>query len=55
MPMNSKIAAVLFLGVSIVLALLLLSQVVTPLIGGFLFAVALATLGVFSKGFTKGV
>ena len=49
--MDRSIAAVVFLAVCIVLALLLLSGTISPIISGVVFAVALVILGVLSRGF----
>ena len=51
--MNRKKAALFFLGTCMILAVLLLMQVVTPIVGGFIFAVALVAFGVPSNGFRK--
>ena len=51
--MKKQTAGFLFLGVCIVLAALLLFRVITPIVSGFIFAVALIILGGFSKGFRK--
>ena len=51
--MNGKTAAFIFLGICLVLSALLLTKVVTPLISGAVFAVALAALGLASRGFRK--
>lgn len=49
--MNKNIAAMVFLAVCIVLALLLLSGTISPLVSGAVFAVALVVLGFLSGGF----
>ena len=51
--MNKRTAAMIFLVVCLVLALLLLSGAISPLLGGGVFALALVVLGVFSRGFTN--
>lgn len=51
--MKRKFALPLFLATSILLAFLLLRQVITPIVGGALFAIALAVLGGISRGFTR--
>jgi hypothetical protein len=51
--MNKQRAGLLFAGVCIVLAILLLAQWITPLVSGVLFALALVFLGLSSKGFKK--
>jgi uncharacterized membrane protein len=49
--MNKKTAVYLFLGICIVLAMLLLTHTIDPIVGGSLFALALVILGGLSKGF----
>jgi hypothetical protein len=51
--MKGKTAGLLFLAVCIVLAALLLLKVITPLVSGSLFAVALVLLGGLSRGFSR--
>lgn len=51
--MSRKPAAFIFLGVCLVLAALLLLQIITPIVSGAFFAVALAVFGGLSKGFRK--
>lgn len=51
--MDRKVAGFVFLGVCVVLAVLLLTQVITPVISAALFAIALAVLGGASAGFRK--
>jgi hypothetical protein len=51
--MNAKPALVIFLGVCLILAGLLLFQVIDPIVSGAIFAVALVVLGGLSKGFKK--
>jgi hypothetical protein len=51
--MNKKTAGLLFAGVCIVLAILLLAHSIKPIIGGVLFAFALVILGILSKGFRR--
>jgi hypothetical protein len=51
--MNRRIAGFSFLGACIILAALLLTQVVTPIVGAIIFAVALVAFGAPSKGFRK--
>ncbi|MFZ0821864.1 MAG: hypothetical protein WAM91_17505 [Candidatus Acidiferrales bacterium] len=51
--MNRKTARILFLAACIVIAILLLKQVVTTIVGGFIFAVALLVFGGLSNGFRK--
>lgn len=49
--MNGKSAGLIFLGVCIILAILLITKLITPLTGGSIFAVALVLFGGLSKGF----
>jgi hypothetical protein len=51
--MSGKSAGLLFLGVCIVLAALLLARVITPLVSGSVFAIVLVLLGGLSGGFRK--
>ncbi len=51
--MKGKVAGFLFLGICIILAALLLTNTITPLVSGCVFAVALATLGGLSGGFKE--
>jgi hypothetical protein len=51
--MNRRKAGIFFLGTCLILAMLLLTQVVTPIVGAFIFAVALVAFGVPSNGFRK--
>jgi hypothetical protein len=51
--MKGKTAGLLFLGICIVLAVLLLGKAITPFVSGCIFAVSLVMLGGFSKGFNK--
>ncbi len=51
--MNAKPAVAIFLGVCIVLAGLLLAQLISPIVSGAIFAVALVLFGSLSKGFRK--
>lgn len=51
--MNGKAAAIIFVGVCVVLAILLLFRVISPLVSGSVFAVALVLLGGISNGFRK--
>ncbi len=51
--MRAKPAGLLFLGICIVLAALLLKKVLTFLVSGFAFAVALVILGLLSGGFRR--
>ena len=51
--MNRKTAGIFFLGTCVILAILLLTQVLTPIVSAFIFAVALVAFGVPSNGFRK--
>jgi hypothetical protein len=51
--MKKQTAGFLFLGVCIVLAVLLLFHLITPVVSGGIFAVALIILGTASGGFRK--
>ncbi len=51
--MNKMKAAMIFLVVCLVLALLFLSGAISPLLGGGVFALALAVLGIVSRGYTS--
>ncbi len=51
--MSGKIAGVVFLLICIILAGLLLTKSITPLVSGSVFAIALVTLGALSGGFRK--
>lgn len=51
--MNGKTAALLFVGVCAILAILLVTGLIGPLWSGSLFAVALVLLGGISGGFGK--
>jgi hypothetical protein len=51
--MNGQKAKIIFLIVCIILAILLLTKVITPIISGTIFAVALVLLGGLSSGFRK--
>lgn len=50
--MNRKTAALSFLAICLVLVILLLTKTITALVGGIIFAIALALFGVISGGFT---
>lgn len=43
----------IFLGVCLVLAVLLLTKTISPVVSGITFAIALTALGVLSGGFRK--
>lgn len=47
--MNSKLAAILFVGVCIILAVLLLTKVITSIVSGIIFAIALILFGILSN------
>ncbi len=51
--MDGRVAGLVFLGVCVVLATLLLARVITPVISGSVFAIALALLGGVSRGFRR--
>ena len=51
--MNRKPAAVIFLVVCVVLAFLMLTQIITLVISGALFAITLVALGLLSQGFKR--
>ena len=51
--MKGKSAGFIFLGVCLVLSVLLLTQTVTPIISGGIFAVCLVIFGGLSRGFRK--
>ena len=53
MIMDGKIAVILLVNICVILAVLLLIQAITPLVGGVVFAVVLVTLGSLSKGFRR--
>ena len=51
--MNKKTAGLGFLGVCLVLAGLLLAKVISPILSGTIFAIALVGFGILSRGFTR--
>jgi len=51
--MNKKMAGLTFLGVCVVLAVLLVSKAISPIVSGSIFAVALVGFGISSHGFTR--
>ena len=51
--MSRKSAVIAFLGICILLAILLLTKTIGPLVSGVVFAVALVVFGLLSRGFTK--
>jgi hypothetical protein len=50
---NGRAARLLFLVVCAILAILLMRKAITPLTSGLIFAAALVTFGVLSRGFRK--
>ncbi len=50
--MTKKTAGISFLGFCLILALLLYFEVMPPLTGGVVFAVALLSFGLLSRGFS---
>ncbi len=51
--MRGRTAGFLFLGICIILAVLLLTEIIKPVLSGALFAAALVLLGGFSGGFRR--
>jgi hypothetical protein len=51
--MSRRTAAFSFLGICIILAILLLFKMITPLVSGVIFAIALVTFGLLSRSFRK--
>jgi hypothetical protein len=51
--MSRQIAGFSFLGACIIIAILMLTQVVTPTVGVIIFAIALSVSGVSSDGFRR--
>ncbi len=51
--MNKKTAGLGFLGVCVVLAVLLLTKTISPILSGTFFAIALVGFGILSRGFSK--
>ncbi len=51
-PVTKKTAGISFLGFCLILALLLYFEVMPPLTGGVVFAVALLSFGLLSRGFS---
>lgn len=51
--MNRKKAGIFFAGTCLILAILMVTQVLTPIMGALVFAVALVAFGVPSNGFRK--
>jgi hypothetical protein len=52
--MSRNLALVLFLATCLVLAVLLLTQSISPIVGSSIFAVALVVFGGLSRGFRGG-
>ena len=52
--MNWKYAVLIFLCVCITLAILLLTNTISTIVCGLIFAISLMLLGGLSKGFRKG-
>ena len=51
--MDRKSAAISFLAVCIILAILLLTKTISSTVSGILFAIALVLFGLISNGFRK--
>ena len=51
--MNKKIAAPLFLGICLILAILLFTKTITVVTSSYIFAIALVVLGGLSRGFRE--
>lgn len=51
--MKRKTAALSFLAICLILAILLITKTITPLAGGIMFALALVSFGVVSRGFRR--
>jgi len=51
--MKGKAAGLLFLAVCIILAGLLLTSAITPMVSGTVFALVLVVLGIMSRGFRR--
>jgi uncharacterized membrane protein len=51
--MKGKTAGFLFLAVCVILAVLLLTSAITPVVSGTVFAFVLAALGIMSRGFRR--
>ena len=51
--MKGRVAGLIFLGVCIILAVLLLTGAISPIVSGAIFALALVLLGGFSGGFRR--
>jgi uncharacterized membrane protein len=51
--LKGKTAGLLFLAICIILAILILTRTIAPILSGTLFAIALVVLGLLSAGFRK--
>lgn len=51
--MRKRTAGLAFLGVCVVLAILLIADVITPVLSGGVFAIALVSFGLLSRGFRR--
>jgi hypothetical protein len=51
--MGRRTAVSVFLVICLLLAALLITRVITPLVSGSVFAISLVTVGISSKGFRK--
>ena len=51
--MGRRAAGSVFLVICLLLAVLLITRTITPLVSGSIFAVSLVILGIASKGFRK--
>ncbi len=51
--MKGKLAGLIFLGICVILAILLLTGVISAIVSGIVFAIALFVLGAISNGFRK--
>jgi hypothetical protein len=51
--MKGSLAGLLFLGVCVALAALLLAHVIRPVVSGAVFAIALVVFGLLSRGFRR--
>lgn len=51
--MHGKLARRLLIAISVILAILLLTRTISVILGCVIFAISLAILGIFSKGYGK--
>jgi hypothetical protein len=51
--MSKKTAGLVFLAICVALAGLLIVEAISPIISGSVFALALVSLGILSRGFTR--